>query len=113
MTTPRAAILEIIDRNDGLALALARAIRQAECWRCSDTDALKRVRQCLKGTAGRHFCANWVPIFAGLCVDFDEREPVTGIVDEARRDREYELRQERRQMMRVEPQGRARNRGVA
>lgn len=101
--TPREAILEVIDRNDELALALARAIRQLEGWAISDTESRHRIRQCLRGTAGRHFCVDWVPVFAGLCVDFEESEPVTGLIDAGRRDREYALRQEAREMRTVRP----------
>ena len=112
--TPRESMLSVIDRNDELALALARAVRRLEGWRVSDTEARNRTRQALRGTAGRHFCVDWVPVFAGLCVDFDEQEPVTGLIDEARRDREYELRRERedrRTMLRVEPRERQRRVG--
>lgn len=101
--TPRETMIATLERHEGMSLALARAVKQFEGWRCTDTEARRRLAQCLRGTAGRHFCVDWVPIFAGICVDFDEREPVTACIDEARRDREYALRQERRQMMTVRP----------
>lgn len=111
--TPREVMLEVVERNEGMALALARAVRQLEGWSLSDGEARKRIVQCLRGSAGRHFCVDWIPIFAGLCVDFDDREPVTGCIDEARRDREYQLRQERRQMISVRPTSRGGKRSAA
>lgn len=101
--TPREAILEAIDGHQAFALALARAIRQIEGWALSDTESRKRIRQCLRGTAGRHFCVDWVPIAAGLGVRFGVAEPVTGLIDAARRDAEYELRKEAREMRTVRP----------
>lgn len=110
--TPRESILEVLDREDGVALALARVIKQAEGWRVSDTEAIQRVRQCLRGTAGRHFEIDWALLVVDVFVRFEIREPVTGLLDERRRDREYERRQESRAMRKVEP-GMAIRRGVA
>lgn len=102
--TLREQMAEVVETHDGMALQLARAIKRLEGWRCSDTEARKRLRQCLHGTAGRHFCVDWLEIFAATCVDHGATEPVTGTLDTARRDREYELRQEARQMRTVRPQ---------
>lgn len=101
--TPREAILEVVDRDDGVATALAMTIRQHEGWVCSPTEAKKRVRQCLRGVAGRHFEIDWLELVSDVFVDFDLREPVTPLIDARRRDREYALRQERREMMKVHP----------
>lgn len=102
--TPREAILEVCDREDGVALALSRVIKQAEGWRVSDTEALQRVRQCLRGAAGRHFEVDWLLLVVDVFVRFDLRDPVVPLLDERRRDREHERRQETRAMRRVEPQ---------
>lgn len=102
--TPREALLEVVDREDGVALALARVIRQSEGWRVSDTEARNRIRQCLRGTAGRHFEVDWLLLVVDVFVRFDLRDPIVPILDERRRDREHELRQEARAMRRVEPQ---------
>ncbi len=109
--TPREAILEVCDREDGVALALARVIRQAEGWRVSDTESLQRIRQCLRGTAGRHFEVDWLLLVVDVFVRFDLRDPVLPILDERRRDREHELRREAREMRKVQP--RAARREVA
>lgn len=110
--TPREAILEVLDRQDGVALALARVIKQAEGWRVSDTEAIQRIRQCLRGTAGRHFEVDWLLLVVDVFVRFELREPITGLLDERRRDREHQLRQESRAMRKVEPH-RARREGAA
>lgn len=101
--TPREAILEVIDREDGVALALARVIRQAEGWRVSDTESRNRIRQCLRGTAGRHFEVDWLLLVVDVFVRFEIREPITSLLDERRRDREHERRQDARAMRKVEP----------
>lgn len=106
--TPRDALLDVIDREDGVALALARLIRQAEGWRVSDTEARNRIRQCLRGTAGRHFEVDWLLLVIDVFVRFDIREPITGMLDARRRDREHELRQEARAMRKVDPPSAAR-----
>lgn len=108
--TLREQMLDIVESHDGFALQLARQIKQLECWRVSDEEARKRIRQCLRGTAGRHFCVDWLEIFAAACVDHSAHEPVTGAMDQARRDREYELRQEARQMRFVRHEQRERRR---
>lgn len=100
---PREALLEVIDREDGVALALARVIRQAEGWRVSDTEARNRIRQCLRGTAGRHFEVDWLLLVVDVFVRFDLRDPVVPLLDERRRDREHELRREAKTMRKVEP----------
>ena len=99
--TPREAILEVVDREDGVALALARVIKQAEGWRVSDTEAIQRVRQCLRGTAGRHFELDWALLVVDVFIRFDLRDPVVPLLDERRRDREHDLRREAREMRRV------------
>lgn len=101
--TPREAILEVIDREDGLALALARVIKQVEGWRVSDTEAIQRVRQCLRGTAGRHFELDWALLVVDVFIRHDLRDPIVPILDERRRDREHERRQEARTMRTVRP----------
>lgn len=102
--TPREAILEVIDRDDGVALALARVIRQAEGWAISDTAARHRIRQCLRGHAGRHFEIDWALLVVDVFVRFDLRDPIVALLDERRRDREHERRHESRAgMRRVEP----------
>lgn len=101
--TPREAILEVVDRDDDVALALARVIRQAEGWSISDTEARHRIRQCLRGAAGRHFEIDWALLVVDVFVRFDIREPITALLDERRRDREHELRQEARGMRTVRP----------
>lgn len=111
--TPREALLEVVDRDDGVALALARVIRQAEGWSISDTEARHRIHQCLRGHAGRHFEVDWLLLVVDVFVRFDIREPITGLLDERRRDREHELRQEARSMRKVEPRSPLRREGAA
>ncbi len=101
--TLREAILEIADRDDGVSLALARVIRQAEGWCISDTEARHRVRQCLRGTAGRHFEADWLVLVVDVFVDFEIREPITALLDERRRDREHERKKNPKAMRTVRP----------
>lgn len=91
--TPREALLEVLDQNDGAALALARAIRQLEGWAMSPEDCLRRIRSCLKGTANRHFELDWYLLAVDVFVDRGIREPLTAMIDERRRDREYARRQ--------------------
>lgn len=111
--TPREAILEVVDRDDGVALALARVIKQAEGWAISDTEARHRIRQCLRGHAGRHFELDWALLVVDVFIRFEVREPLTGMLDERRRDREHEIRQEARAMRRVEPRRHSRREGAA
>ena len=111
--TPREAILEVIDRDDEVALALARVIRQAEGWVISDTEARHRIRQCLRGHAGRHFEIDWAVLVVDVFIRFDLRDPIVPLLDERRRDREHELRQAARALRKVEPAARRRREGAA
>lgn len=110
---PREAILEVLDREDGVALALARVIKQAEGWRVSDTESIQRVRQCLRGTAGRHFELDWALLVVDVFIRFDLRDPIVPLLDERRRDREHELRKEARAMRKVELSRPMRREGAA
>lgn len=109
---PREALLEVLDRDDGVALELARTVKQAEGWCISDTEARHRIRQCLKGSAGRHFEIDWALLVVDVFVDFEIREPITALLDERRRDREHERRKNPKTMRKVETRVHAR-RGIA
>lgn len=97
----REAILEVVDRDDGVSLALARVIRIDEGWAISDTEARHRIRQCLRGTAGRHFELDWAVLVMDVFVDFEIRDPMVPILDERRRDREHENRRNPKAMRTV------------
>ena len=112
--TPSEAITQMIDADSRLPMACARAIKKYEGWRMSDAESLKRLRQCLRLSANRGVKVDWLPIIVRLCVHFDAPELVTGLIDEARRDAEYELRREQREspMRSVKPRNKWEERDV-
>lgn len=111
--TPREAILKMIDSEDDLALYCARAIKQYEGWTCSDQEALHRFRQCLRGVANRHTEIDWYPVLQDIFVRYGVPDMVSPLTYDARREAEYKLRQDAREMRAVRPQVRGLDRRVS
>lgn len=101
--TPREAILEMLEHDDSLALYCGRAVKLYEGWAISDEEARARLRQTLRGTAGRHFEIDWFPVLADIFARHSVPDMVSPLFYDARREAEYRLRDEARQMRTVRP----------
>lgn len=106
--TPRAAVYQMIADTDA-GLECAHAIADHEHWRCDDEAARKRVAQCIRGTAGRHFCLDWYPIVLRVVIAHGGVDLVEPILAETRYQarREAEAEPERAKVHRVTPRNAA------
>jgi hypothetical protein len=66
--------------------AVADAIGRHEGWIMPPDERRRRVAQCLRGHANRHFCADWLPILVRIVVANGGDDVITGLLDQARRD---------------------------
>lgn len=104
MSDPNRLIERMLEEGDErVPMAAARAIKRFEGWKLSDGQALKRIRQCIRGDANRGVKLTWLPIIVRVCTYYGSPELITGMIDEVRRDTEYEMRSEARQMRTVRP----------
>ncbi|HEU4431096.1 MAG TPA: hypothetical protein VFT98_20225 [Myxococcota bacterium] len=68
---------------------LADAIAKYEGWIMSPDERRRRIRQCLKGHAGRRFCIEWAPIAIRVVTEHGGDDLIIGVLDAARRDGLY------------------------
>lgn len=95
---PDQLIETMMNSHDELPLKVAEAIRDFEGWKLDVEQSLKRIRQCLRADANRGFKLRWLPIVVRLTTYYGGPELITGLIDEVRRDTEYELRQDAGEM---------------
>lgn len=98
---PRQALYRMISETE-TGLACAREVKRykesiGDPWACDDETGWKRIRQCLNGTAGRHFEVDWYPIVVRVVLEADGSDLVEPILAEAR----YQGRREREDVDRV------------
>lgn len=108
----RQALRTMID-DTGTGIDCARAVmdyqrRIDQPWDCDEEAGWRRLRQCLNGTAGRHFEVDWYPIVARVVIYHGGEDVAESILSEvryaARRDRERaETDGERERIHRVRP----------
>lgn len=92
MNACRRAIAKMLEDTD-TGLECANAVAKFARWSIRDEEARKRLMQCVRGTAGRHFELDWYPIVLRVVVFHGGDDLVAPIAAEA----VYEARRQRRE----------------